>query len=65
MKDAKVYTEEQEKALRDFNSASDSLRKAAGGKAGESAESKYGEAYKKCYQLGLKQYKMQICKSTR
>ena len=59
------YTEEQERALRNLNSASESLRKAAGGKAGESAESRYGEAYKKCYQLGLKQYKPQVCKSTR
>jgi hypothetical protein len=60
-----MYTVEQEKALREFNAASENLRKANGGKAGESAESRYGETYKKCHQLGLKQYKMQICKSTR
>ncbi len=59
------YTKDQEKALREFNLASDNLRKANGGKVGETAESKYGETYKKCYQLGLKQYKMRVCKTSR
>lgn len=60
-----TYTDEQEKALRDLNSASDALRRTAGGKAGDAAEKKYGEAYKRCHQLGLKQYPMIICKTTR
>lgn len=58
-------TEEQERALRDLASASDALRKTSGGKAGDAAEKKYGEAYQRCYQLGLKQYPLQICKTTR
>ena len=58
-------TDEQEKALRDLSSASDALRKTAGGKAGDAAEKKYGEAYQRCYVLGLKQYKLQVCKTTR
>jgi len=58
-------TDEQEKALRDLNSASDALRRATGGKAGDAAEKKYGEAYQRCYVLGLKQYKLQVCKTTR
>jgi hypothetical protein len=58
-------TDEQEKALRELNSATEALKKSVGGKAGESIEKKYGEAYKRCYQLGLKHYKPQVCKSTR
>lgn len=58
-------TEEQERALRDLSAASDGLRKAGGGKAGESAEKKYGEAYTRCYRLGLKQYPPTVCKTTR
>jgi len=58
-------TEEQDRALRNLAAASDAVRKGMGGKAGESAEVKYGEAYKRCYQLGLKQYAPTICKSTR
>lgn len=59
------YTEDQEKALKNLASASDNLRKALGGKAGESAEIRYSEAYTKCYQLGLKQYPPTTCRSTR
>jgi hypothetical protein len=58
-------TQEQERALQDLKLASDNLKKAAGGKAGETAEKKYGEAYSKCYKLGLKQYPPTICKTTR
>jgi hypothetical protein len=58
-------TDEQEKALRDLDAASTNLKRAAGGKVGEQAEKKYGEAYKRCYQLGLKQYPPTICKTTR
>jgi hypothetical protein len=52
-----LYTEEDEKALRDLDSASAAVRRGAGGKTGESAEKLYGQAYKRCYQLGLKDYK--------
>lgn len=58
-------TDEQQRALRDFESASNNLRKASGGKVGESAEKAYGEAYKRCYRLGLKQYPPTVCRSTR
>jgi len=60
-----AYTDEQERAMKNLAVASDNLRKAAGGKVGESAEIKYGEAYARCYQLGLKQYPPSICRSTR
>lgn len=59
------YTEDDERALRELAAAGDSLRKAGGGKAGESAEKKYAEAYTKCYRLGLKQYPPTVCKTTR
>ena len=65
MKNKNEHTEEDERALRDLSSASEALKRAAGGKAGESAEKKYGEAYARCYQLGLKQYRPTICTSTR
>ena len=65
MKSKEDYTEEDERALRDLQTASDNLRKAGGGKAGESAEKKYGEAYTKCYRMGLKQYPPMVCKTTR
>lgn len=60
-----TYTEEQEKALQDLKIASDNLRKAVGGKVGETAEIKYGEAYARCYKLGLKQWSSIVCKTTR
>lgn len=58
-------TPEQERALRDFETASNSLKRAAGGKVGESAEKAYGQAYARCYALGLKQYPPIVCKTTR
>jgi hypothetical protein len=65
MKRKEDYTEEDERAIRDLASAMDALRKSIGGKPGESAEAKYAEAYNRCYRLGLKQYKLQVCKTTR
>jgi hypothetical protein len=65
MKRKEDYTEDDERALRTLDSASDALRKSAGGKAGESSENRYLEAYTKCYQLGLKQYPPTICKTSR
>ena len=65
MKRKEDYTEEDERALRDLSSASDALRKSSGGKAGESAEKRYGEAYAKCYKLGLKQWPPSVCRTTR
>lgn len=58
-------TEEQDRALRDFEAASNNLKKVSGGKVGETAEKKYGEAYTKCYRLGLKQYPPTVCRTTR
>lgn len=58
-------TPEQERALRELESATTNLKRGAGGKVGESAEKKYGEAYKNCYRLGLKQYPPTVCRTTR
>lgn len=58
-------TPEEERALRELDSASTNLKKAVGGKAGETLEKKYGEAYAKCYKLGLKQWPPVVCKTTR
>ena len=57
-------TPEQEKALRELELASNNLKRAVGGKAGETLEKKYGEAYAKCYKLGLKQWPPVVCKTT-
>lgn len=65
MKPKSEYTEEDERALRDLDNAINNIRKGAGGKAGEALEARYAEAYEKCYRLGLKQYKLQVCKTTR
>lgn len=65
MKPKSEYTEEDQRALRDLDAAMNAIKKSIGGKAGESAEARYAEAYNKCYRLGLKQYKLQYCKTTR
>jgi hypothetical protein len=65
LKKKENYTEEDERAIRNLATAMDNLRKSVGGKPGESAEAKYAEAYNLCYRLGLKQYKLKICRSTR
>lgn len=46
-------TDEQEKALRDFNSARQALQKVGAGKAAQGYENAYGEAYQRCVRLGL------------
>lgn len=65
MKSPSEYTEEDLRALRDLELASTALKKAVGGKQGEALEKNYGIAYNKCYRLGLKQYKLQVCTTTR
>ena len=65
MKQESEYTEEDRRALRDLELASNNLKKAVGGKQGESLEKNYAIAYNKCYRLGLKQYKLQVCTTTR
>ena len=65
MKPENEYTEEDQRALRDLDTAMNNIRKGSGGKAGEALEAKYAEAYEKCYRMGLKQYKLQVCKTTR
>ena len=65
MKSKSEYTEEDERALRDLDAAMNDIKKSVGGKAGESAEARYAELYNKCYRMGLKQYKLQVCKTTR
>lgn len=65
MKRIEDYTDEDHKAIRDFEMASTNLRRAVGGKPGEQAEKKYGEAYANCFKLGLKQYPSTLCRTTR
>ena len=60
-----ALSEEQESALRDLRTAMDAIKKCPSGKAGESAEARYAEVYKKCYRMGLVQYPLRVCKSTR
>lgn len=40
--------------LRNLNAASNDIKKSAGGKAGESAEKRYGIAYQACVRAGIK-----------
>lgn len=49
-----VSPEEAEDLLRALNSASNDLKKVAGGKAAEGAEKRYGLAYLACVRAGLK-----------
>lgn len=44
----------QEKLLKNLETASVAVRRQSGGKAGESAEKVYGIAYQKCVQAGIK-----------
>lgn len=60
-----ALTDEQQTALRDLNTAMDAIKRCPSGKTGESAESRYAEAYKKCYRLGIFSYPLRVCKSTR
>jgi hypothetical protein len=65
MKRKEDYTEEDEKALRNLETAATALKRASGGKQGESAENQYLIAYTRCYRLGLKQYPPKIGLVTR
>lgn len=58
-------TDEQQRALRDLDSASTALKRAVGGKQGETLEKLYGQAYEKCFRLGIKQYPPTVCRTTR
>lgn len=49
-----MANEDNEELLRDLNIASQDIKKQTGGKGGEGAEKKYGEAYSKCVKAGLK-----------
>jgi hypothetical protein len=57
-------TDEQERALRDLEKVTNDIKRGVGGKQGEALEKKYAEAYTECYRLGLKQYKLQLCRTT-
>lgn len=65
MKDPKDYTDEDQRALRDLETAGNALKRAAGGKTGEGAENLYGQAYNKVYRMGLRDFPAQICRTTR
>ena len=43
-----------EKLLKELESAAVAVRRGTGGKAGDGAEKKYGEAYRRCVQVGMK-----------
>jgi hypothetical protein len=47
-------SEDNEKLLRNLEQASSLVRKALGGKAGESNEKIYGQAYRACVRAGIK-----------
>lgn len=47
-------SENNERILRDLESAASAMRKGVGGKAGESNEKKYGQAYTAAVAAGLK-----------
>ena len=45
---------EKENLLKNLDTASATVRRQSGGKAGEGAEKVYGIAYQKCVQAGIK-----------
>lgn len=47
-------TDEQERALRNLESAASAVKRGVGGKAAEGMEKKYGQAYQECVKLGIK-----------
>lgn len=47
-------SDNDERILRDLESAASAVRKGIGGKAGESSEKKYGQAYNAAVTAGLK-----------
>jgi hypothetical protein len=49
-----VSQDEAERLLRDLNSASNEVRRCAGGKAAAGVEKRYGLAYQACVRAGLK-----------
>jgi hypothetical protein len=46
-------TEEQEKAVRDFNAARTALQRSTGGKTASGLEKAYSDAYQVCVRLGI------------
>ena len=46
--------DEKDALLRDLNSATNDIKKQTGGKSGEGAEKRYGQAYAACVKAGLK-----------
>lgn len=49
-----ISQDEKDKILRNFETASNAIRKVTGGKAGEGIEKRYGQAYQDCVKVGLK-----------
>lgn len=47
-------SEDVEKMMRELDSASSAIKKQMGGKGGEGAESKYGQAYQQLVKAGVK-----------
>jgi hypothetical protein len=47
-------SEINERLLKELEAAAVAVRRGAGGKAGEGAEKKYGESYRRCVQAGIK-----------
>lgn len=50
----KKMSEDIEKMMREFDSASNAIKKQMGGKTGEGAESKYGQSYQQLVKVGAK-----------
>ncbi len=60
------YTNEDRAALRALQQASERLKKATGGGTnGQAVENLYADAYRKCYSLGLRDYKLVTGLTTR
>ncbi len=59
------YTSEDQAALRALQQAAERLKKATGGTNGQAVENHYADCYRKCYSLGLKDYKLKTNLTTR
>lgn len=49
-----IMQEDNERLISNFNAATSSLKKIAGGKAGEGIEKVYGQAYQQLVKVGIK-----------
>ena len=52
------YTDEDRAAIRALQQASERIKKGVSGTGGQAAENQYADAYRRCYSLGLKDYRL-------